>query len=128
MALSAGTRIGPYEIVGAIGAIGAGPVSLLQGVATDLRYGTPMFDLSPSGALVYAPQAAEAVLPALQSIDRSGKAETLIEDRHFDAEQTRLSPDGRYVVYQSVANSRDLDLWTYDTAARSRSRLTNIPG
>ena len=104
------------------------PVSLLKGIVTDLRYGTPIFDLSPSGTLVYAPEAPGLSLPALQWVDRTGKAVALLEDRQIDTEQTRLSADGRHVVYQSVANGRDLDLWAYDTAAGTHSRLTEVQG
>ncbi|CAN5686257.1 hypothetical protein BH24ACI5_BH24ACI5_20170 [soil metagenome] len=104
------------------------PVSLLEGVLTDVRYGTPVFDVSPSGALVYATQVAQGDMAKLQWIDRSGAVETLLEDRQLEIEQVRFSPDGRHVAYQSISNSRDIDLWTYDTASRRRSRLTDVQG
>lgn len=39
-----------------------------------------------------------------------------------------VTPDGRAVVYSNVAEGGDLDLWRYDVATRSRTRLTSAAG
>jgi Tol biopolymer transport system component/tRNA A-37 threonylcarbamoyl transferase component Bud32 len=103
-------------------------VKLLDGVLTDVRYGTPQFAVSPAGVLAYAPAPVSADTSALVSIERAGSIETLFEDRYLGGDPEALAGNARHIVYQSVSTNNDLDLWAYEIASRRRVRLTTETG
>jgi eukaryotic-like serine/threonine-protein kinase len=109
-------------------ALAGTPVGVVSGVMTDVRYATPHFDVSPSGLLAYVPRPARATLPQIAWVTRDGAVEPIVEDEYVDHVGTRLSPDGRHVVFPSLSDNRDIDLWAYDIVTRRRVRLTSARG
>ena len=103
-----------------------GAVKMLDGVLTDASYATSQFDVSPSGALVFAPAPAQAPAATVVWVSPDGRIDPLFEDPRI--EEPRLSADGRHVVFVSTQVTREKDLWTYDVVARRRARLTNVRG
>src|SRR5688572_8884400 len=108
------------------GAGQAAAVKMLSGMLTDSSYATSQFDLSPTGALVYAPAPVQAPAAAAVWVKTDGGIESLFEDPRI--EDARLSADGRHILFVSTQITREKDLWTYDTVARRPARLTNTRG
>ncbi len=109
------------------GAGQSGAVKMLDGVLTDSSYATAQFDVSRSGALVYAPAPAQAPTATVVWVsENGGQVDTLFDDPNI--EFPRLSADGRQLVYSSTQTTREKDLWVFDLVARRRARLTNTSG
>jgi serine/threonine-protein kinase len=79
--------------------------------------------VSASGSIAY-PQSGASALRQLMLVSRSGQATPLAsEPRAFD--NPRFSPDGRRIaVTIRVADGPGRDVWVFDVAQRSWSRLT----
>jgi hypothetical protein len=142
VALSPGTRLGPYEIAALVGAGGMGEVYratdtglkrtvaikvLPESLASDgdrlARVGIgpatyAQIWASNSGALVYRrPEAPSGGTPAF--VDRTGRERGIVPGVNAPALYPRLSPDGtRLAIF--IAG----DLWVYDLAGRPPVRLT----
>ncbi|MGH9366884.1 MAG: protein kinase domain-containing protein [Thermoanaerobaculia bacterium] len=68
-------------------------VAVLEGAANDAGSGAALFDVSPTGALAYVPGGTQFAARSLVRLDRSGKAETILEASQYLS--PRVSPDGR---------------------------------
>ncbi|HUF23499.1 MAG TPA: protein kinase [Vicinamibacterales bacterium] len=101
-------------------------VKVLDGVLTDLSYGTSQFDVSAAGSLVYAPAPVTAPSAWVVWLSADGRTETLFEDARI--EMPRLSGNGRHLVYMSTQGAREKDLWAFNLDARRLARLTNVRG
>jgi serine/threonine-protein kinase len=98
----------------------------ISGVAQSLpdhvsrtRFGVAHFSVA-SGALVYLAPA----LTRLVEIDRGGKQEVLEADRLWH--HPRYSPDGARVVVDVTNAAGERDIWIFDRALKTLSRVTRI--
>ena len=102
-----------------------GPVSLVEGVPdAGAITGAGHFDLSRTGSLVYISGRAGGVTPPfdLVWVDRTGAVEPVgAEPRPYRTPQ--VSPDGTRVVVR-VSTDGNSDIWTYDLARGTLTRLT----
>ncbi len=103
-----------------------GAVKVLDGVLTDTSYATTQFDVSVSGALVYAPAPARAPTATAVWINADATTTALFEDRNL--EMPKLSADGRYLTYVTREASREKEVWVFDTVTRRPARVTNTRG
>jgi serine/threonine-protein kinase len=91
------------------------PISVIEDVGA--------YGLSDAGLLMYVPGTpARSASSALVLVDRKGSEERL-EAPVRNYEQPRLSPDGRLVAL-SIRSGPDYNIWIYDLARASLSRLT----
>ena len=79
---------------------------------------TPQFASSSSGTLGYVPPAAHSLV----WVDRKGRAKPVGAPRRTYT-GPRLSPDGRRLAV-GIAGDRGYDIWTYDLARGTMTRLT----
>ena len=108
----AGTRLMKLELTGP-------PVSVLDGVMILSPYSSPLFGLSGTGALAYAPGSPPR--QNLVSVDRQGKVEPLpYEPRGY--EEPRFSPDGKRLAVTFRADNPDI--WILDISRGTSARLT----
>jgi eukaryotic-like serine/threonine-protein kinase len=99
------------------------PAPVIQGVHVDLAV-WPYFTFSDEGTLVYVP-GAPFDAKQLVWVDRKGVVEPLaIPPKPFD--NPVLSPDGKQVAV--VVREDNHDVWTYDLARGTSTRLTSDPG
>jgi len=101
------------------------PVPVLAGVTVTLPNGLAQFSVSNTGTLTYLTQAALASPRQLVWVDRSGKPSP-IGDTRRRFEDPRVSPDGRLVAL-TIRDENDADIWTYDLARGTFSRVTTSP-
>jgi eukaryotic-like serine/threonine-protein kinase len=83
------------------------------------RFGVASFAVAP-GLLVYLPPA----LTRLAEIDRGGRIEVLETPRAWH--HPRYSPDGGRIAVDVTGDAGDRDVWIYDRAAKTLSRVTTI--
>jgi eukaryotic-like serine/threonine-protein kinase len=96
------------------------PVTVLEGVG-QAPSGAPQVTFSQTGSLAYIPAGVTGLETMLVWVDAMGGERPLrTSDRIFW--HPRLSPDGRRVAAASRGASEDL--WTYDLARETWSRLT----
>jgi Tol biopolymer transport system component len=79
------------------------------------------FAVSRSGLLVYAP---ENQRRTLVWVDRGGRSTPIAPDRER-FRIPRLSPDGQHIAIAIDDDSRRPDIWVYDVASGTRTRLTS---
>lgn len=91
------------------------PVPLLQGLRQDLA------SLSPSGTLVYAQGSSSS---EVMTVDERGVSSPLIVQKARYA-HPRLSPDGSRLAID-VTSGGTTDIWTYDMATKTPTRLTTV--
>ena len=97
------------------------PVSLFGRIKTHFR-GDAAFDVTPSGVLVYATESGE-VSSRLVLVDRRGQPRLALTEAGA-YRQPRFSPDGeRIAAEKSSLTGGNSDLWIYDLARQSTSRL-----
>ena len=101
------------------------PVPVIAGVAVTLPNGLAQFSVSTNGTLAYMTQAALASPRRLVWLDRSGKTSP-IGDARRRFEDPRISPDGDLVAL-TIREENDADVWTYDLARGTFSRVTSSP-
>jgi serine/threonine-protein kinase len=94
------------------------PVSILEGVWTNLLQGTAHFSLSRDGTLAYVPPVAEE--RTLVWVDRTGAVQPITETRRV-FEDPRLSPDGRRLAV--TIRDDGYHIWVYEI---SRDILTKL--
>jgi eukaryotic-like serine/threonine-protein kinase len=83
------------------------------------RFGVAYFSVA-RGVLVYMPPA----VTRLVEIDRGGGIETLQPDGLWH--HPRYSPDGTRIVFDVTSDAGERDVWIYDRAAKTLSRVTRI--
>ena len=131
MPLTTGSRLGPYEIVGLLGAGGMGEVyrardtKLRREVA--LKILPELFAADP-----------ERLVPAIQSprpetlmlVDRSGRAQPLREVETFYLNELSVSPDGRRVAVRVTKASDDVHVpsWPRVRSLRYQTDNTSYSG
>ena len=99
------------------------PSPVLEGVSRLL--GFVDYSFSESGDLVYVPGGAEVQKTTMVWVDRTGKAES-IEAPPRAYFNPSISPDGRLVAMTIEGGSEEnLDVWIYDLARRTLTKLTN---
>jgi serine/threonine-protein kinase len=101
------------------------PVPVIAGVAVTLPNGLAQFSVSNNGTLAYLTQTALASPRQLAWLDRSGRPSP-IGDARRRFEDPRISPDGRLVAL-TIRDENDADIWTYDLARGTFSRVTSSP-
>jgi eukaryotic-like serine/threonine-protein kinase len=96
------------------------PVSILEGVGMDARFGAAYFSSSEDGSLAYVPGGLSVNDGTLIWVDRKGTAKLLpVPPRGYDS--PRLSPDGQRVAVG--INGTNPGLWLYDLARGTLTRL-----
>ena len=100
------------------------PVLVLEDVAFDPQTGASFFEISPSGALFYAPNddAVAGGRATLLLVDERGGARPLGESRP-SIQVPRLSPEGRRIA-MTILDGPATDIWVLDLDRGSRTRLT----
>ena len=101
------------------------PVPVVESVTTQAT-GAAEFNVSRTGALVYVPGGATGVNRSLVWVTRQGHEDPIAAAPPRAYVQPRLSPDGtRVAVY---INDQQSDIWIYDLARQTLTRLTDAPG
>jgi eukaryotic-like serine/threonine-protein kinase len=96
------------------------PVPVLDGVAINSGTGSSAAAVSQSGSLVYQTGNATSQLVLA---DMNGRADVLVaEPKNYSF--PRFSPDGKKIAF-GVRTPTSLDVWLYDVAARTPTRLTS---
>ena len=108
----------PVPVQGRVSMSGtsSGPVS--RNIA-----GLAFFDVSRSGALVYAPDLAVSPRHSLVWLDRDGAVEALAPEQDDYRPSLQLSPDGRKLAVIRPGQGFD-NLWVYDLRDRRWQQLT----
>jgi eukaryotic-like serine/threonine-protein kinase len=97
----------------------SGPPHSLPDQVSRTRFGVAYFSVA-RGLLVYLPPA----VTRLVEIDRSGGVEPLQPEGQWH--HPRYSPDGMRIVIDRTGTAGDRDVWIYDRAAKTLSRVTRI--
>jgi serine/threonine-protein kinase len=113
----------PFDSVAS--AVTGTPFRVLDGVQDTPTDGTPVFDVSDQGALVYAPAATPEHESRLVWLDQTGQVQSEIE-RSRVVDGPRLAPDGSRVAYHFA--DPDFNVWVKDLTRGTRLRLTQYPG
>ena len=99
--------------------------TVLQGVQTNDQRGPTPYAFSDDGLLVYLPGGvtnAGALKTTLIWVDRDGNEEVLSPTESF--RRWAVSPDGRKIAVSINEGGTNADIWTYDLARNTLSRLT----
>jgi eukaryotic-like serine/threonine-protein kinase len=110
----------PFDL-GKLQPIGPAVVALEGVLANSLSGGVSQHDVSQTGTVVYATGAVGEAQRELAWVDRRGVA-TLIEGITRPVTEAVLSPDGRLLALSM--EGQDRNIWTFDLARRTLSRLT----
>jgi Tol biopolymer transport system component len=94
-------------------------VPILEGIANDVSTGAALFDVSATGALVYASGSPKFDLRRLVRINRFGKPETILEAVQYLS--PRVSPDGRRIAMFIEASNAQVCVYDIGRAAVSRA-------
>lgn len=100
------------------------PSPVLEGVSRYAVGGFADYSFSESGELVYVPSGAEVEKSDMVWVDRAGKAEALEAPPRAYANPS-ISPDGqRAAVSIESASPGDSDIWIYDFARHTLTKVT----
>ncbi|MGH2436429.1 MAG: protein kinase domain-containing protein [bacterium] len=99
-------------------------VALLKDLWVSSWTGYADFAFSDTGTLVYISGGRQPTRSTLVSVDRTGKARPLLDERRA-YRVPRVSPDGRQVAVTLV--DQQVDIWTYDLFRKTLNRLTDSP-
>jgi len=98
------------------------PVPVLDGVGGEDTSGASHFSVSRDGTLAYIPGGSDS-LDELVWVDRNGKIEPVgAPSRAYD--QVRVSPDGAQLLISQGPSRSAGDLWRYDLARETLTRVT----
>ena len=101
--------------------VAGAPIPVVQGIAYT-ESGAGLFSVSANGSLVYVKGGLEQRTRRFVWVDRTGRAEPLAAPPR-DYSQFSLSPDGGRIAVLLPTGTRN-DIWTYDVARNSFTRLT----
>jgi serine/threonine-protein kinase len=110
----------PVDLDG--GRVTGAPLPVVSGVAVTASRAAKAA-LSPTGTLAYVSGAHESEVVLVDSV---GRRQTLLSDRRAYG-FPRYSPDGRRIAF-TIASGGSTDIWIYDLASRTMSRLTSGSG
>ena len=96
---------------------------ILADVETFPMAGIAFYDVSPDGTIFYLPRDFSLERKELVWVDRSGKISPAADRQgnYFDA---RLSPDEKSILVSIIDRSSRIDLWMYEIARQSWTRVT----
>jgi Tol biopolymer transport system component len=97
-------------------------VAVLQGLGSTAIWGSACFEVSGNGTLIYRSGGSVEASNAVVFVDRKGEVAPLIEQRSSWT-QPRFSPDGDRILVRKAATP-NCDLWVFDRARRTLTRLT----
>jgi Tol biopolymer transport system component len=120
-----GTELLAVEFDPSRGVVTGTPFRVLAGVQDTPAVGAPLFSLSDSGTLVYAPGTTAGYGGRIVWVDRSGRVSQEVEAGHAYY-RPRLSPDGTHLAFHFA--EPDYNVWVKDLARGIRSKLTMVPG
>ena len=104
-------------------AIHGNPVSVVSDLSMNSTTGAALFDFSSSATLVYRARVGAFAMRQMAWVGRDGNEESIgAEPRAFL--QPRISPDGGRVAIGIGEVAADRDVWLYDFARRTLTRLT----
>ena len=103
--------------------LASNPLSIVGDLSMNSTTGAALFALSSSGTLVYRARVGTFAQRQMVWVTRSGAEEVISEDRRPYL-QPRISPDGRRVAIAIGEVAADRDVWLYDLARRTTTRLT----
>jgi Tol biopolymer transport system component len=96
----------------------------ISGEEQPVEEGVDRFSVSQNGVLVYETLGATIGRVQLTWLDRSGNVQGTVESPGT-INWPAISPDGTKVAYDAVsAQARSVDLWVYDVARGTSSRIT----
>jgi eukaryotic-like serine/threonine-protein kinase len=99
---------------------------VIQGIQTNTQRGETPYAFSEDGLLVYLPGGETNALTAQETtlvwVDRDGNEEILPQARNFG--RWAVSPDGRQLAVSILDSGNNQDIWVYDLARQTLSRLT----
>jgi Tol biopolymer transport system component len=107
--------------------LSGGPFALAARPSSGANAGYYGFSVSVTGVLAHSAVPGEDGPRRLVWVDRNGGAEEKTSVVAADLFAPRISPDGLRIAYEGQENSNG-DIWIYDTARATRSRLTTDPG
>ena len=99
------------------------PTPVLDGVGGDLTSGAVDFAIARNGTLIYRPASAEWTERDYVWVDRDGRVETITRSGR-DLIGPRISPDGTRAVMNALQGPGDGDVFVYDFALDTMTRLT----
>lgn len=102
------------------------PAPVLQGVTATQGNGGAQFSFSDRGRLVFLPGGSPGIDVPILWLDGAGKTE-LLRAAPGNYNNIRFSPDGRKLAVD-VRDGRERDVWVYEWARDTMSRLTFAPG
>ncbi len=100
------------------------PRPMLDDVEKFPPAGLSYYDVSSDGTIFYLPHDPSIDQQELVWVDRSGAASSVVRQKRFYS-GARLSPDGRSILVSIVDRSRRSDLWLYEIASDSWTRVTS---
>lgn len=107
--------------------LSGGPFALATTPSSGANAGYYGFSASASGVLAHSSVPEEDGPRRLVWIDRTGAVEERTTVVAADLFAPRISPDGLRIAYEGQESANG-DIWIYDTARATRSRLTTDPG
>jgi eukaryotic-like serine/threonine-protein kinase len=103
-----------------------GQVPVIEGIWRNTPERTPQYAVSDAGTLIYVPGQTSGVAASKHTlvwVDRKGKEQPL-SDTPNDYRSPRISPDGTKVALTIYALSAKPDIWIWDLARETMTRLT----
>ena len=103
--------------------LSSNPMSIVGDLSMNSTTGAALFTLSSSGTLIYRARVTAFAERQMIWVTRSGAEEAVSEERRPYL-QPRISPDGMRVAIAIGEVAADRDVWLYDLARRTTTRLT----
>ena len=101
------------------------PMPMIEGVRFGGASGAGQFDVARNGTLVFAPQQTVGRTVKMVWVNRQGREEEIPAPPNSYYVPS-ISPDGTKIAL-GVSNPSDQDIWIWDDARRTMTRLTSDP-